>query len=63
MQPITFTEDQIRAYTIIASGQNTFLTGCPGTGKSFLLRMIRERHGYDGSTVFVAPNWHRRPES
>ena len=55
MQSFDLTSEQQAAYCHIGAANNTFLTGRPGTGKSYLLKRIREEHGYDGGTIFVAP--------
>lgn len=55
MQSFDLTSEQQVAYCHIGAANNTFLAGRPGTGKSYLLKRVREEHGYDGGTIFVAP--------
>ncbi len=53
---ITLTPSQKRAYNIIMSGCNVFLTGHAGTGKSFLLRrIIKDLSKADKNVVIAAP--------
>ena len=49
------TYEQNLAYHKICMGDNVFLTGRPGTGKSHLLQAFFKEHGMDGTTAFVAP--------
>lgn len=48
-------DEQVDASEIILEGQNTFITGSAGTGKSFLLRYLvqelREKHGANAVAV------------
>ena len=54
-QPAAMDAGQRAAFDMVMSGRNVFLTGGPGTGKSFTLRKIIEaleqRHGSDGVLV------------
>ena len=55
MNFMQLTEEQAQAYEQIEMGQNVFLTGRAGTGKSFILQAIYKAHACDGVTAFVAP--------
>lgn len=48
-------EEQKKALDVVSSGQNLFLTGAGGTGKTFLLNLIIEqlRERYSHKSVFV----------
>ena len=57
-QDATFAPEQQRAFDLALGGSNVFLTGGPGTGKSFTLRKIidglEEKNG-SGSVLVWAP--------
>lgn len=46
-------QDQDAAFKRVLSGQNTFIDGPGGVGKSVLIRHIRDK--LQGSTIFIAP--------
>lgn len=49
-----FTEDQRAAYETLLSGNNVFLTGEGGTGKSYLVKtFIRQKREQEGKNVLV----------
>lgn len=49
-----FTEDQRAAYETLLSGNNVFLTGEGGTGKSYLIKtFIRQKREQEGKNVLV----------
>lgn len=49
-----FTEDQRAAYETLLSGNNIFLTGEGGTGKSYLIKtFIRQKREQEGKNVLV----------
>lgn len=51
---MSFTEDQRAAYETLLSGNNIFLTGEGGTGKSYLIKtFIRQKREQEGKNVLV----------
>ena len=52
-QKYELNEGQKRALRLAMSGKNLFLSGSAGTGKSFVLSVIRERLETSGQTVLV----------
>ena len=46
-------KSQKQALTKLKSGKNIFLTGAPGTGKSFIIRQFIEESESEGKQVLV----------
>jgi ATP-dependent exoDNAse (exonuclease V) alpha subunit len=42
-EEFTFSEQQARAFELMSSGENVFLTGGAGSGKSYLVRALRQQ--------------------
>jgi len=52
-EPVTFSEEQNRAFELFANGDNVFLTGPGGTGKSFLIKKMIEHAKVKGKSCVV----------
>ena len=50
----TLNADQQRALDLVLQGQNVFVTGVGGTGKTVLLRQMRRRLKENGKVVGIA---------
>lgn len=56
MEEYTFTEDQQKAYDLLKTGNNCFITGSAGTGKSFVIeKYIKEMKDIKKNVIVTAP--------